>query len=189
MRVFESRYMDMVSACMKAKSPFGVCLIREGTEVARKRGEAAEPEEVGCMAEVVDFDMEELGVLNIVTVGRTRFRILERHVEPDGLIRAQVQPLSEDEAEPIGTEHKDCAQLLANIIADLEAERSQNPETRGKPFPFAAPFSFDDAGWVANRLCEVLSVPLKAKQKLMELEDPSQRLEIVHTYLKQKKVI
>jgi Lon protease-like protein len=189
LRVFEARYMDMVSACMKAKTPFGVCLIREGTEVARKRGEAAKPEDVGCMAEILDFDMEELGVLNIVTVGRTRFRILESHVEPDGLIRAQVEPLINDEAAPVAASQKDCAQLLANIIADMEVERSQNPESRGKPFPFAAPFSFDDAGWVANRLCEVLSVPLKAKQKLMELDDPSQRLEIVHTYLKQKKVI
>jgi Lon protease-like protein len=55
--------------------------------------------------------------------------------------------------------------------------------------PFAPPFRLDDAGWVANRWCELLPVPLAAKQKLMALEDPVIRLSLVDGYLRDKKVV
>jgi Lon protease-like protein len=189
LRVFEARYMDMVSACMKNNTRFGVCLIRDGSEVARKRGEAARPEDVGCMAQIVDFDMEELGVLNIVTRGMSRFRVVSSWVEPDGLIRAETEAIASDARAPLSADHHGCSQLLANIIAQMEADHGEVERAQGKPFPFAQPYNFDDAGWVANRLCEVLPVPLKAKQKLMELEDPEQRIAIVHTYLTQKQIL
>ena len=54
--------------------------------------------------------------------------------------------------------------------------------------PFEEPLRMDSSSWVSNRLCEVLPVPLKAKQKLMELDDGARELEIVHTYLKQHSV-
>ena len=43
LRIFEARYMDMARACLRGKSPFGVCLIREGEEVGRP----AVPEGIG----------------------------------------------------------------------------------------------------------------------------------------------
>ncbi|MFQ5993505.1 MAG: LON peptidase substrate-binding domain-containing protein [Acidiferrobacterales bacterium] len=46
LRVFEKRYMDMVTTCLKARQPFGVCLIRSGREV----GEAAQPYSLGTTA-------------------------------------------------------------------------------------------------------------------------------------------
>ena len=55
--------------------------------------------------------------------------------------------------------------------------------------PFAPPFRLDDAGWVANRWCELLPVSLAAKQKLMALEDPVIRLSLVDGYLRDKKVV
>ena len=32
LRIFEPRYLDMISACMKDDAPFGVLLIRDGAE-------------------------------------------------------------------------------------------------------------------------------------------------------------
>jgi Lon protease-like protein len=60
---------------------------------------------------------------------------------------------------------------------------------RTRPLPFAEPFRLDDAGWVANRWCELLPIPLSAKQKLMALEDPVVRLSVVDGYLRDKQVV
>ncbi len=192
LRVFETRYMDMVRDCMKREKRFGVSLIVQGREVARNRGDAALPEAVGVLAEIRDWDMREMGVLNLVTVGRERFRILRTTKSSEGLLRAQAELIEPDIPTPVEDEHVDCAQLLARIIAELEERHaSQAGDDDGTPraFPIAEPYAMGDAGWVANRLCEVLPVPLKAKQKLMELEDGRERLAIVDTFLRQKKVL
>jgi Lon protease-like protein len=47
----------------------------------------------------------------------------------------------------------------------------------------------NDAGWVANRWCEILPISLAAKQKLMELPEPAMRLNLVGEYLRGKGVI
>jgi Lon protease-like protein len=90
LRIFEARYMDMAKACLKDGSPFGVCLIREGREV----GAPALPAPVGTTATIAQWDMPQLGVLEIVALGGERFRILERRVEPNGLARAEVELLA-----------------------------------------------------------------------------------------------
>ena len=195
LRVFEPRYMDMVRDCMKTHSRFGVCLIAQdsptASEVMRKPGDAATPEAIGCTAEITQWDMPDLGVLHISTRGHERFRILRRRTEPNGLIRAEVEMLAADLRVEVAPEYSACAQLLARIIAELEEQfdaAAKDGEPR-KTFPFAEPYDLADAGWVANRLCEVLQVPNKAKQKLMELPDGNERLAIVNTYLHQRKVL
>ncbi|MCZ2292143.1 MAG: peptidase S16, partial [Burkholderiales bacterium] len=55
--------------------------------------------------------------------------------------------------------------------------------------PFAEPFRLDDAGWVANRWCELLPLPLAARQRLMALPDPTLRLAMVDAFLREKRVI
>ena len=92
LRIFEQRYMDMAKACLRDGSAFGVCLIREGREV----GDPATPVEVGCLARIGHWDMQQLGLLEITALGSRRFRILERKVEASGLSRASIDLLEED---------------------------------------------------------------------------------------------
>ncbi len=183
LRVFETRYMDMVRDCMQAQAPFGVCLITQGAEV----GTPAATEAIGCLARIVDWDMKQLGVLSIRCRGGQRFRIAERSVEPNGLVRAEVELLPDDDDSPLAPEHAPCADLLRRVIDDLGASAADDEDR--PPLPFEAPFQLDSSTWVGNRLCEVLPVPLKAKQKLMELDDPFTRLEIITQYLKQHSVL
>jgi hypothetical protein len=84
--------MDMAKACLREGAPFGVCLIREGREV----GAPATPFDVGTLATIEAWDMQQLGMLQIVARGGRRFRILERRVQPDGLLRASVEILADD---------------------------------------------------------------------------------------------
>jgi hypothetical protein len=189
LRVFEARYMDMVRDCMRDQAPFGVCLISQGTEV----GQPAQTEAVGCLAHIGDWDMQQLGVLNIRCRGGQRFRVLERAVEANGLVRAEVELIDDDDDCPLAPEHAACADLLRRIIEDMRAQAAQREDAGadepGDPLPFDPPYQLDSSTWVGNRICEVLPVPLKAKQKLMELDDAHTRLAIITQYLKQHDVL
>lgn len=170
LRVFEARYVDMTRECMKAGTPFGVCLIKEGVEV----GTPAVPHAIGCLAEIHDWDMQQLGVLSIKTRGTRRFRILDSQVEPSGLIRAHAEPIEEDTQVAIRSEFSQLVSILRDILPRVPSEMIPEPH------------AFDDATWLSNRLSELMPVPVLAKQKLMELEDADMRLEILFRFLGQQ---
>ncbi|MGA8051382.1 MAG: LON peptidase substrate-binding domain-containing protein [Burkholderiales bacterium] len=169
LRIFEQRYMEMAKDCLRQALPFGVCLIRSGEEV----GAPATPEDVGCLARIVHWDMQELGLLQVTVRGEDRFRILERRVLANGLTRGRIEPLPADNDSPLADEFLSCARLLRLVIEEHGARTIE------------APFQFDSSSWVSARLCEILPVPLAAKQRLMELADSRERLEILQKFLEQ----
>lgn len=172
LRVFEQRYMEMAKSCLKKDEPFGVCLIRSGHEV----GEPATPETLGCLARIVEWDMQQLGVLSIKASGGQRFRILETRVTDAALTRARVELLPHDEDVPLPPEFHACANLLKAVV-----------DEHG-PGLVPAPLRFDSTSWVSARLTEILPVPLAAKQKLLELTDARQRIEILDSFLQQHRL-
>jgi len=184
LKVFETRYIDMVRDCMRREAPFGVVLIRSGQEV----GAAAEPEAVGCLAHIRQWDMPSLGMMMLRTEGGQRFRILETRVLDNSLLGARIAMLAADADIPVDAAHAACARALKIVIDDIDAKGKAE---QGEAFvsPFAHPSRLDNAGWVANRWCEILPIPLKARQKLMELDDAHSRLAVVHQYLQQHKII
>ena len=186
LRVFEARYMDMIRDAMRGSGEFGVCLIRKGREV----GEAeVETEEIGCRARIDDWNMEQLGVLEIATTGTERFRIVTRHVKPDGLLVAEVEAIETEPSAAIPAESLPCQTLLRRIVERLEDAQDADGDDGLKRPPIAKPHYFDDATWVGNRLCELLPIPVSARQKLMALTDGPTRLEIVLRYLKQHGIV
>jgi hypothetical protein len=192
LRIFETRYMDMARDCLRDDKAFGVCLITKGTEV----GGGAATERIGTLATIAGWDMEQLGVLNVRCLGGRRFEILSRTTQADGLQTAQVRLIDADAESRLAAEHRPCADLLRRVIDDLAASASASAQAEeGKAeaatmrTAFEPPYQLDSAVWVGNRLCEILPVPLKAKQKLMELDDGYTRLDIVLQYLRQHAVL
>lgn len=183
LRVFETRYIDMVRDCMKRAVPFGVALIKSGREV----GAAAEPEAVGCLAHIIDWDMEA-GILLLRTQGGDRFRILDTQELPDHRVEARIALLAVKAAVPVTDIHIDCAKALRNVTDNILA---QGRAQQGNAFesPFAMPLQLDNADWVANRWCELLPIPLKARQKLLELDDAQSRLALVYQFLRQHELL
>ncbi len=169
LRIFEQRYMDMAKSCLRDDRPFGVCLIRSGHEV----GAPATPEPIGCTARIVEWDMQQLGVLSIKTMGVQRFRIKSAKVTEAGLTRAEVEMLAPEEDSKLPDEFEACAALLKAVIDEHGAAI------------VALPPQLDSASWVGSRLTEILPVPLGAKQKLLELGDAMQRIEILNKFLLQ----
>ena len=196
LRVFETRYVDMVRERMKSNAPFGVVAIRAGNEV----GQAAAPHAVGTLAHITDWDMPEFGVLLLNTRGGERFRIIETRTLPSQLIEARVTLLApEDDASvdeqrthDAGTEADEllplCANVLCAVIDDL-LERARAEAGADFINPFPEPHRLDDADWVANRWAEMLPIPLEEKQRLLEMTDAGARLRQVEIYLRENRVI
>lgn len=184
LRVFETRYVDMVRACMKNHAPFGVVAIRAGNEV----GNAAQPYEVGTLAHITEWDMPEFGVLLLSTKGGERFRIIETRTLPNQLIEARVAFLNADASADAGEALKLCGDVLRVVIEDL-LERAREEAGEGFINPFPEPHQLDDAGWVANRWSEMLPIALEAKQALLEQTDAVMRLRKVEQYLKENGVL
>jgi Lon protease-like protein len=183
LRIFEARYMDMARDCLRDGTSFGVCLITRGSEV----GGPAAFESVGCVARIAAWDMPQLGVLSIRAVGVQRMRVSSSRLREDKLAIGEVELLEADVDGPPAQRHVDCVELLRRIIEDMQSNAAgQDGDAR---LPFQPPWKFESSAWVGNRLCEVLPVPLKAKQKLMELDDAATRLDIVTDYLRQHAVL
>lgn len=183
LRVFETRYIDMVRDCMKRDAPFGVVRIKSGKEV----GVAAKPDSVGCLAHIVEWDMPELGLLMLQTSGGQRFRILETRTLHDQRIEARTELIPDDADAPPSAELVACATALKTVIKDINEAARASGEGGFSPFP--ADLRLDSACWVANRWCEILPISTLARQKLLELTDAQSRLTIVHQYLVQHGIV
>jgi Lon protease-like protein len=162
LRIFEQRYMDMAKACLRDGSPFGICLIREGAEVGTAAGTPAVPHVVGCVARIGEWDMPQLGLLQVVARGEQRFRIRDHSVQAGGLLRGSVELLGETDSE-VPEALRNCRRILERVLDD-------HPEL------FERPYQLDSALWVSARLAEVLPLPTELKQDLLEMDAAAERL-------------
>jgi Lon protease-like protein len=172
LKIFEQRYLDMAAACMKDDQAFGICLIESGEEA----GAPAQTHAIGTLATIGTWDMPQLGILMITAHGGERFRI-EQSRHNGKLIEATVSLLGDPGTVPFPDERNRLLPLLRKVINDLGPER------------IAEPHRFDDANWVGYRLTEILPIQNLAKQKLLELDDPLSRLEILERYLAQRNLL
>jgi uncharacterized protein len=160
LRIFETRYIDLVRRCLRDGSGFGVILIREGAEA----GGPAITFDVGTYARIVDFSPQPDGLLGIRAAGERRFRVLARRRARDGLNLADVEWLPAERTQPLPDEFADLAPAVDAILAQV-----------GEPYA-SLERQLDDAGWVSARLAELLPLPVHHKQHCLELDDPVARL-------------
>ena len=180
LKVFEARYLDMVAACLRTRQPFGAIGLREGAEVGRSK-QATKLEAVGVLASILDVDSDQAGILQLRCIGGQRFRLRgAAEQRSGGLWVAEVDLIADDEPTKPLPELLPTVQALADAAAKLKEKDM---------LPFSEPLQLDDAGWVANRWCEILPISTAAKQKLMELEDGATRLTLIDEFLRSKQVV
>lgn len=166
LRIFEARYIDMISACLKTDTRFGVLLIRDGGETG-----AATTYDVGTLARIVDWYQGSDGLLGVTAVGTERFRLLSSERQDDGLNVGEIEILDAEPVMALPDEYGEMAEILAGVLDDLGL-LYESLERR-----------LDDAGWVSSRFFEILPIDLGQKQHSLEQGDPADRLQIVHALL------
>ena len=168
LQIFEARYLDMVSACMRRSEGFGVVALLEGREV----GEAARRfSTLGCEALIRDFQQRPNGLLGIRVEGGRRLRVGEVSVQADQLTLAEVSWLDEAEDAPLLAEHADLAALLSALAEHpLVAGLSMGGVVAGQQA-------------LANQLAYLLPFSIEQKLQLLQLDAPLQRLELVQHLL------
>lgn len=184
LRIFEVRYLDMISRCHKAGAPFGVVCLTEGSEVRRIDTSAPHSGDgfaheafypVGTLARIEQLERPQTGLLLIHCRGLQRFQVKESRRLPHGLWVADVllDPPEAVVAIPEDLEStRDALHRVQNNLLEREPERRND-------LPLQAPYRWDDCGWVANRWLELLPAPTELKQRLMMLDNPLLRLELV----------
>ncbi len=174
LRVFEVRYLDMVRKCHQTGAPFGVVSLTQGSEVRRAGAPDEQFHDVGTLAVIEQLASPQPGLITLVCKGTERFRITQRNHLVHGLWIASVSQLDRDLSIPIPEDLKKTATALTQVLHTLHARDALNPAAK-----LPTPEQLDDCGWVANRWCELLPVPMELKQRLMELDNPLVRLELV----------
>jgi len=163
LRIFETRYLDMVRRCLREGCGFGVVLIARGRDVES----APKFVEVGTEARIVDFSRLDDGLLGITCVGRERFRVIGSRQQADRLNLGTVADIPAEPALPVPGEFAFLAEALKKILPEL-GDFYATVERR-----------FDDAAWVGHRLAELLPLASADKQALLELQDPLARLQAI----------
>jgi len=161
LRIFETRYTDMVRRCMREQQAFGVLLIQDGDEA----GEVATTATVGCTARIADFHTLHDGLLGISCVGERKFRVSRVWRASDGLNMGEVTRLPAEREVTLPEQYRHLAETVRRALEDL-SEHYEHVERK-----------FEDAAWVGARLTELLPIELADKQALLELDDPIERLD------------
>lgn len=161
LRIFEPRYLDMVSDCLKNDTGIGVVLIRDGSET----GNAANTFDIGTLSRISYWHKRADGILGITLKGEQRFRVLSHTVHKNQLIIAEVEllPMLTETALLDGYEHM--VLLLEKIISRL-----------GPPYTTMAT-NYESANWVSARLVELLPLALTDKQNLLSMDNIPERFE------------
>ncbi len=166
LRLFEPRYLDMVSECLRTETGFGICLIREGEEA----GQVADFFPMGTYVKIIDWDQMDDGLLGITVKGEQRFRVEQTEIQPDKLCLGEVTLLDEDD-ELLPVSYKGFSDLLKEIANRYELPFMDEPER------------FEEASWVSDRLAELLPFEITAKQSLLELDNALSRFDYIQALL------
>ena len=160
LKIFEQRYIDMTKACLRDELPFGVCLIRDGSEV----GAPAEHETVGCSARIMHWDMPHTGIFLLACTGEQAFRLHDCRTASNGLISGGIEWLDRED-DVIEPAHLETCRSALKTLAENTGEDI-----------FGGPARYEDPEWVSYRLCELLPIDNRHKQALLEQRGSGQRL-------------
>lgn len=186
LQIFEVRYLDMIGKCHKAGAPFGIVTLRQGSEVQQAPGNShggdSFAQEIfhatGTLARITSLKRPQPGLMLIQCSGLQRFVVQKHELLKHGLWIASVQVQPDDHLVPVPGDLQPVADALHRVLSTLQRQGIATDQ-----MPMQPPYQFDDCAWVANRWCELLPMALALKHRLMTLDNPLVRLELVSDLL------
>ena len=167
LRIFEPRYIDMVSMCLRNDVGFGVCLIQEDKGMDKFTNFFS----LGTYAKIINWDQMEDGLLGIVIKGEKRFKVHSHKKSKSNLCIGDIEWLS-DEKNTIQETHQNFSDLLKEIVIRYKLPIGNMTDR------------FDEANWVSERLAELLPFDLLIKQEILEMNSASNRFKYMEDLLK-----
>jgi uncharacterized protein len=170
--IFEVRYLDLMRQCEASKTPFGVVIITEGSEV-ETAGYMPKLCDYGTMASIESLKKVQPYLFKVTCKGGTRFLMNNYQQGKYGVWYGDVIQLETDPVAPIPAHLQHLADKLGGIIANLQRDG------QASRLPFGPPYKLDECGWVSNRLAELLPLEPEEKHNLLAEDNPIDRLEAV----------
>ncbi|MGF2685955.1 LON peptidase substrate-binding domain-containing protein [Marinobacter sp. DUT-3] len=160
LQLFEPRYIDMLTRCLKEDRGFVIVMLREGLETAKE----AAFYDIGTYVRIIDFQQLDNGLLGITVEGQGKVSVIRSWQEPDGLNLGDVECLMDEIDCEVPERYTELSAVLKAlfrhpVIRDLEMD-----------------VDYSDARDVGWRLTELLPLDKQEKQRLVELQDPIERL-------------
>jgi len=168
LRIFEPRYVDLITSCLKQSIGFGVVLIRSGSDSRVADNRQPDIYNIGTYAEIIDFNQLKDGLLGIIARGKHKFRILRKFEMDDHLLMAEAEFLPAEAREALDAGHKDMVDTLKELVKHPMVQKLQKQ--------MHIDIDYNDASSVSLRLAELLPLDPEAKQSLLQLNRPKERL-------------
>ena len=166
LRIFEPRYLDMVSSCLRSNTEFGVVLSKEVMQPGMY-----ETYNIGTLASIIDWSQDKDGLLNITVIGTNKFELTSLSKKEDGLNIADINILEQEKDFKAPPHFDNMIRLLEAILEDMDLFDDLDKQ-------------FESASWVSFRFAEILPLKIQDKQKCLELNDPLLRLNYLEPLLK-----
>lgn len=170
LQIFERRYIDLVTNCMRTNSGFGICLLKEGEEIIQE-GTNQTIHRTGTYSNIIDWDQLENGLLGITVEGSAKFSIEDCWQSDSGVLQGNVQFNETDnvgrETIPLDDQYTALADLLQNLESHPLVEQKKLIIDYNNLW---------DLGW---RLSELIPIEIEQKQQLLEIDDPWERIQSI----------
>lgn len=166
LRVFERRYLDMVSSCMASDQLFGIILNKPSSTNDKNNFS-----KIGTLAQIVDWDQGSDGVLGLKVIGKERFILTSHYTDENGLNMGEIEILEPEKKLLLPEGYLTLSAILETILnefSELYASVTKD---------------FNDASWVGYRLAEILPIELSQRQIYLEIDEPLDRLELLKTFM------
>ena len=171
LRIFEPRYLAMVRECLREQRGFAVCLISEG----RETGQAARFHPVGTLARIEDHDQDAAGMVHITIRGEQRVQVLASRVRTDQLILGDAVRVEAEPVTGVAERHRPLVDLLRQAMEEYDPD-------------FGRAEDLMDASWIGFRLAELLPLPPARRQWLLEVTNPTLRLEALAQFIEELRI-
>ena len=174
LNIFEQRYVDMVRNCLRNNTDFGIV-----STISHDNSQWPFAS-IGTTVEISDVDIPSPGLFSVKCIGLKKFKITEAKLQADGLWIGEVEFFDPEPTMGVPKDLKSAQENFERLIANVKQQGLSEND-----FPFISPYQLDDCAWLANRWAEILSLPLIQKQRLLALESPLIRLELINDILNQ----
>tara|TARA_B100000586_G_scaffold148328_1_gene107741 strand:- start:1236 stop:1856 length:621 start_codon:yes stop_codon:yes gene_type:complete len=167
LRIFERRYIDMITECMKEEEGFCIAL----TKTEEPNLYVTDIYEYGSFVKITDWGQLNDGLLSITVEGKNIVKILKSNLNDSGLLNGTIEHLESEKEYMIPQKYLTLSKFYKKIYPGIKNFINFKEER------------YADASWIGFRLTECLPLDLPTKANLISINNAIDRLEVIDTII------